>query len=80
MRNFGPMISFEICATRRADGVREPGQIIRHATSLGSVETTIEGRTAIPGQQHLPPTLLRLSVGCENVEDFWSDLESALGV
>lgn len=44
----------------------------------GSVETTIERRAAIPGQQHLPPTLLRLSVGCENVEDLWSDLNSAL--
>ena len=35
--------------------------------------------SAVPGQEHLPPTLLRLSVGCENVEDLWSDLDSALG-
>ncbi len=34
---------------------------------------------ATPGQQHLPSTLLRLGVGCENVEDLWSDLDSALG-
>ena len=34
-------------------------------------------RAAVPGQEHLPPTLLLLSVGCENVEDLWSDLDSA---
>jgi cystathionine gamma-synthase len=74
------MISFEICVNAaRAGSVREPGQIIRHAISLGSVETTVDGRTAIPVQLHLPPTLLRLSASRENVEDFWSDREGALG-
>jgi len=34
------------------------------------------GRT-IPGQEH-PPTLLRLSVGIEAVEDLWTDLDRAL--
>jgi cystathionine gamma-synthase len=80
MRSFGPMISCEICVNAaRADGVREPGQIVRDATSLGSIETTVEGRTVIPDQQHLPPTLLRLSASRENVEDFWSDRGGALG-
>jgi hypothetical protein len=32
-------------------------------TSLGAVESTIERRPGILGQEHLPPTLLRLSVG-----------------
>nr|WP_321478051.1 hypothetical protein [uncultured Paludibaculum sp.] len=31
-----------------------------------------------PGQEHLPPALLRLSVGIESVEDLWSDLDQAL--
>ncbi len=80
MRSFGAMISFDVHDDAdRADAICESLQIIRHATSLGSVETTIERRAAIPGQQHLPPTLLRLSVGCEHVEDLWSDLDSALG-
>lgn len=30
------------------------------------------------GQEHLPPALLRLSVGTEAVEDLWSDLDNAL--
>jgi cystathionine gamma-synthase len=79
MRSYGAMISFETTGdAARADGVCESLRIVQHATSLGSVESTIERRAAVPGQQHLPPTLLRLSVGCENVEDLWADLERAL--
>jgi cystathionine gamma-synthase len=74
------MISFDVRGdAARADAVCERLEIIQHATSLGSVESTIERRAAVPGQEHLPPTLLRLSVSCENIEDLWSDLESALG-
>jgi cystathionine gamma-synthase len=39
----------------------------------------MERRAAIPGQTHLPPSLLRLSLGIEDVEDLWADLEAALG-
>jgi cystathionine gamma-synthase len=80
MRGYGAMISFDVHGdSARADAICGRLQIIRHATSLGSVESTIERRAAVPGQQHLPPTLLRLSVGCENVEDLWSDLDNAFG-
>ena len=49
------------------------------AGALGiAVESTIERRASIPGQEHLPPTLLRLSVGIEAVEDLWTDLDRAL--
>jgi hypothetical protein len=53
----------------------------RHAGlggSVGAVESTIERRAAISGQQHLPPTLLRLSVGIEAVEDLWTDVDRAV--
>src|SRR2546430_4270849 len=43
-------------------------QLIQHATSLGAVESTIERRASVPGQEHLPPSLLRLSVGIEAVD------------
>jgi cystathionine gamma-synthase len=42
------------------------------------VESTMERRAAVPGQEHLPPTLLRLSVGIEDADDLWADLDSAL--
>ena len=50
----------------------------RHATSLGAVESAMERRAAIPGQEHLPPALLRLSVGIEDVGDLRRDLEGAM--
>jgi len=61
-----------------ADAVCARLQLIQHATSLGAVESTIERRASIPGQEHVPPALLRLSVGIEAVEDLWTDLDRAL--
>jgi cystathionine gamma-synthase len=79
MRGFGAVVSFEVHGgAERADAVCRSLRIIRHATSLGGVESTIERRAAIPGQTHLPPGLLRLSVGCEHVDDLWTDLDQAL--
>lgn len=79
LKGFGTMISFDVDGgAGAADAVCENLRLIRHATSLGSVESTIERRAAIPGQEHLPPSLLRLSVGIEDVDDLWRDLESAM--
>jgi cystathionine gamma-synthase len=79
MAGFGAVVSFDVeGGPERADAVCRSVRIIRHATSLGGVESTIERRAAIPGQTHLPPGLLRLSVGCEHPDDLWRDLEQAL--
>jgi cystathionine gamma-synthase len=76
---FGTVISFDVRGdAATADAVCAALRLIRHATSLGAVESTIERRAGIPGQEHLPPTLLRLSVGIEGVEDLWTDLDRAL--
>jgi cystathionine gamma-synthase len=80
MRGFGAVVSFDVHGgAERADAVCRSLRIIRHATSLGGVESTIERRAAVPGQTHLPPGLLRLSVGCEHVDDLAADLDQALG-
>jgi cystathionine gamma-synthase len=77
---FGAMISFDLAAgAEAADAVCQATGIIRHATSLGGVESTMERRAAVPGQEHLPPGLLRLSVGIENWEDLRDDLAQAFG-
>jgi cystathionine gamma-synthase len=79
MTGFGAVVSFDVTGgAQRADAVCRAVRIIRHATSLGGVESTIERRAAIPGQTHLPPGLLRLSVGCEHPDDLWHDLDEAL--
>jgi cystathionine gamma-synthase len=75
---FGTMISFDVNGgARAADAVCEAVRLVRHATSLGSVESTMERRAALPGQEHLPPGLLRLSVGIESFEDLQADLQQA---
>ena len=76
---FGAMVSFDVAGSAAdADAMLDRLRLITHATSLGGVESTIERRAVLQGQEHLPPTLLRLSVGCEDVEDLWADLDRAL--
>jgi cystathionine gamma-synthase len=79
LKGFGTIISFDVRGdASAAEAVCAGLQLIQHATSLGAVESTMERRASIPGQEHLPPTLLRLSVGIEAVEDLWTDLDRAL--
>jgi cystathionine gamma-synthase len=79
LNSFGTIISFDVVGgATAADEVCARVQLVRHATSFGAVESTIERRAAVPGQHHLPPGLLRLSVGIEHVDDLWDDLSQAL--
>lgn len=79
LKGFGTIISFDLLGgAESADAACQRIRLIRHATSLGAVESTMERRAAIPGQGHLPPALLRLSVGIEDADDLWADLDSAI--
>jgi cystathionine gamma-synthase len=53
-------------------------RIIRHATSLGAVESTIDVESPFPVRPTYRPGLLRLSVGCEHPADLWRNLQQAL--
>jgi cystathionine gamma-synthase len=79
MNGFGAMLAFEVATAEAANTLCDSVRIIKSATSLGGVESTIERRGKLAGQEHLPPGLLRLSVGCEHIEDLWDDLTNALG-
>lgn len=78
MSGFGAVVSFDVADAATADAVCADVQVITHATSLGGVESTIERRAKLPGQEHVPAGLVRLSVGCEHLEDLWADLDAAL--
>ena len=78
MRGFGAVLSFEVADAGTADAVCANVRVIAHATSVGGVESTIERRAKLPGQDHVPAGLVRLSVGCEHLEDLWADLAAAL--
>ncbi|WP_102507847.1 trans-sulfuration enzyme family protein [Sanguibacter massiliensis] len=62
-----------------ADAVVANVRVWTPATSLGGVESTLERRRRF-GTESLtvPEDLLRLSVGVEDVEDLWADLDRAL--
>ncbi|MEX5717288.1 trans-sulfuration enzyme family protein [Geodermatophilus maliterrae] len=77
MRGSGAVLSFEV-ADADADAVCAGVGVIASATSLGGVESTIERRAKLPGQEHVQAGLVRLGVGCEHVEDLWADLVAAL--
>lgn len=74
----GTVLAFELADAAAADRVCAATSLIAHATSLGGVESTMERRAANPREGHVPPGLIRLSVGCEAPGDLWGDLQRAL--
>jgi cystathionine gamma-synthase len=79
---FGAVISFEVDGTAEAaQKVCESSQLITHATSLGGIESLWERRRRWAGESpSVPEQLIRLSVGCEHVDDVWADIQQALTV
>jgi cystathionine gamma-synthase len=72
---FGGLMSFDVAGDPRQ--VETSTRRIKNATSLGGVESTMESRHRWEGDR-VPKNLLRLSVGLEDVEELWADLEQAL--
>jgi cystathionine gamma-synthase len=76
---FGAVLAIVVDGADRADLLTHSTRLWVHATSLGSVESTFERRrrwkTEAPS---IPEGLIRMSVGIEDVDDLWADLEEAL--
>src|SRR5919108_3497297 len=87
MKGFGGMISIELGSLERAKRFAERTRIFALAESLGGVESLI-GHPASMTHASVPPemrramgltdSLVRLSVGIEDVEDLIADLDQAL--
>ncbi len=76
---FGAIISAVLPTAEAADAFTHATALWVHATSLGSVESTFERRRRWKGEAAtIPEGLVRMSVGIEDVEDLWADLEQAL--
>lgn len=85
MKGFGSILCIEIAGDQRRSGTQAADDLVAAlelwlpATSLGGVESLIERRRRHAAEpQSVPDNLIRLSVGIENVEDLWADLEQAL--
>ena len=76
----GPMLAFEVAGSvEQTDAFLASLRLVTNATSLGGVESLIERRARYAGDASVVgPTHCRLSVGIENVEDLWADLDDAL--
>lgn len=85
---FGPVVAFEVMGgAAAAEAVVNAFQLVRHAPSLGGVESLAslpaftshiqlgpEGRA----RAGIPEGLVRVSVGIEDVEDLWADIDQAI--
>lgn len=76
---FGGMLSVRLKAGEAAAvAAAARVKVWKRATSLGGVESLIEHRASIEGPTSpVPPDLLRLSVGLENIDDLYADLDQA---
>ena len=76
---FGGLLSFDVADAQTARRVETSTALIANMTSLGGVTSRIEARSRWEGDR-VPPGLLRLSVGLEDADALWSDLERALAL
>ena len=71
------LLSFDVADEAAARRVETSTRLIVNATSLGGVTSVMESRFRWEGDR-VPSGLLRLSVGLEDADELWADLEQAL--
>ncbi|MDO4465721.1 MAG: PLP-dependent aspartate aminotransferase family protein [Bacillota bacterium] len=86
-RGFGAMLSFHVKTQKIAHGILENIQLIQYAESLGGTESLLtypltqthaDVSKELRDKNGVTETLLRMSVGLENVEDIILDLKQAI--
>lgn len=77
MQHFGFIISFDLGSQQQAELFLQNTQLIIEATSFGGMHTMAERRKRW-GVDDVPDGLVRLSVGCEQLQDILADIEQAL--
>ncbi len=87
MNGFGGLVTFDLGTRETAHRVLESVRIFSLAESLGGVESLVclpaeMTHASVPAEDRaklgITPGLVRISVGIEDVEDLWADLEQAL--
>jgi cystathionine gamma-lyase len=77
MRYFGPVLSFLLRDKSAAEAFLAKSTLLTEATSFGGVTTTAE-RRARWGGDSVAEGFIRMSAGCEAVEDLIEDMAQAL--
>jgi len=87
MSDFGGMLGFRLADSIDPDNFLDALNLIRPAISLGGVETTVSQPSKTshakigPNKREalgIDDRLMRLSVGIEDIDDLWDDLQQAL--
>ncbi len=61
------------------EAICDAADLITNATSLGGVETTWERRRRWALESaSVPENLIRISVGCEAIDDIWNDINGSI--
>lgn len=76
MTRFGFLISLTLESEEKAEEFINGCELMQAATSFGGVHTSAERRTR--RGDAVPPGFVRLSVGCEPVEELWKAMEASL--
>ena len=74
---FSFLMSFDVADGEAAGRVERSVRVILNATSLGGTRSKLEARHRWEGDR-VPTGLVRLSVGLEDPDSLWGDLEQAL--
>lgn len=77
MRFFGPVVSFELASREAAESFLKNSQLLVEATSFGGIVSSAE-RRARWGGDNISESFVRLSAGCEAIEDLLADFDQAL--
>ncbi len=76
MERFGFLIGLTLASEAAAESFIDGCELIQPATSFGGVHTSAERRAR--WGDAVAPGFVRLSVGCEPVEELWAAIEGAL--
>ena len=77
MRYYGPVLSFILHDKASAEAFLAKSNLLTEATSFGGITTTAE-RRARWGGDNIADGFIRLSAGCEAIEDLIEDIAQAL--
>jgi cystathionine gamma-lyase len=76
MTQFGPVVGFTLASKKAAEVFLDRAELITQATSFGGISTSAERRGRW-GHDAIAPGFIRLSAGCEDIDDLLADIEQA---
>jgi cystathionine gamma-lyase len=77
MKYFGPVLGFTLASKDAAERFLEAAELLTEATSFGGISTSAERRSRW-GHDDVAAGFIRMSAGCEDVEDLIEDIGRAL--